>query len=105
MAVALGDAGIAIDFRDLAARPQYRVIGAEPHRAAKVAAGFANLELIALHPFGHGADDGLHRGTEFSRTRIGDAAEAARRLDAGHLHAETDAEIRYLAGAREGRRL
>ena len=33
-----------------------------------------------------------------------DAAQIARRLDAGHLHAEADAEIGNVAGAREGRR-
>src|SRR5262245_8970227 len=96
MAVALGDARIAIGLRDLAARLQFRVIGAEPHRAAEVAAGFADLEFIALHPFGHGADHGLRRIAELSRARIGDAAETPRRLDTGHLHAETDAEIWHL---------
>ena len=33
--------------------------------------------------------------------RLGDAGEVARALDAGHLHAEADAEIRHLALARE----
>src|SRR5690606_28795601 len=55
------------------------------------------------HPLRHEADDRLLRLAELGRTRMLDA-DGARGLDAGHLHAETDAEIGHLMNAREGGR-
>ena len=59
MAVALGDVEAAVNLGDARTFPQSRRIGAEPHRAAKVAARAPLLELIATQPFGQQADDGL----------------------------------------------
>src|SRR5690606_22702452 len=74
---------------------------AEPHGAAEVAGRPALLEHVALEPFGHQADDRLLRLAELGRGRVLDAGERAGRLDAGHLHAEADAEVRHLALAGE----
>ena len=65
----------------------------------------ALLQLVALQPFGHQADDRLLRRAELGRVGILDAAQVARRFDHGHLHAEADAEIRHVAFARELRGL
>ena len=81
-----------------------RLIGAEPHGAAEIAAGGALLELVAAQPFGQQADDRLRRRAELGRVGVLDAGEGARRLDDGHLHAEADAEIRHLALAGEAGR-
>src|SRR5262245_20461400 len=101
MAVALGNLGCAVDASDTAAALYDRGVGAEPHGAAEVAAGLPLLQLVALEPFGHQADHRLRRGAEFRRVRLSDAAEIARSLDHGHLHAETDAEVGHFALARE----
>ena len=66
--------------------------------------GLALLQLVALQPFGHQADDRLAGRAELGRARVLDAGEVARRLDHRHLHAEADAEIRHVALARELRR-
>src|SRR5208282_3853684 len=101
MAVALGNLPRVIDLGNARAARKHGRIGAKPHGAAEVAGDAAFLQLVAFHPFGHQADDGLARCAEFGRVRLLDAAEVPRRLDDGHLHAETDAEIRYLALAGE----
>src|SRR5882672_9386045 len=63
VAVALGNLTRAVvDGGDLAAALEYRRIGAEPHGAAEVAVDAAPLQLVALHPFGHQADDWVGRG-------------------------------------------
>src|SRR5262245_28459440 len=106
VAVALGNLGGAIiDLVRAAAPLQQRRIGPEPHGAAEFAVDAAPLELVALHPLGHQADHRFRRGAELSRICFLDAAEIARRLYHGHLHPETDPEIRDLALARELRRL
>ncbi len=56
----LGDAAVAA---------QVRRVGAETHGAAEIAAVAALLELVALHPLGHQADDGLVRLAELGRAR------------------------------------
>src|SRR5687767_9823452 len=101
MAVPLGDRGLAIDVGDRAARLQDRLVGAEAHGAAEIAAGGAFLELVAAHPFGHQADHRLRAGTELRRAGVLHADQIAGRLDHRHLHPETDAEVRDLALARE----
>ena len=106
VAVALADRGRAVDL----ARPALpgcstRLVGAEPHRAAEIAAGLARLQLVAAHPFGHQADHRLRARAELGRAGALHAGQIARRLDHRHLHAEADAEKRHLALAREARRL
>src|SRR5262245_33054688 len=106
MAMALGNLGGAIvDLARAAATLKQRRISPEPHGAAEFAVDAAPLELVALHPLGHQADHRFRRGAELGRVCFLDAAEIARRLDHGHLHPETDPEIRDLALARELRRL
>jgi hypothetical protein len=103
VAVALGDRRGAIDFGDVAAGRQFRLVGADPHGAAEIAAALAHLEFVAAHPFGHQPDHRLGRLAELGGAGVRDAGEVPRRLDAGHLHAEADAEIRHVAGARKAR--
>src|SRR5262245_64572791 len=103
MPVAFRDAGRAIDLGDLAAFGEHRVIGAEPHGAAEIAVRLPLLQLLALHPFGHEADHGLLRRAELRRACPFDASLAGG-VDHGHLHAEADAEIRYVANPRVARR-
>src|SRR5881394_2001036 len=104
MTVALGDQRAAVDLRDLAALGQLSRIGPEPHGAAEVAVELALLQLVAAHPLGHEADDGLLARPELGGAGLGDADEIARRLDHRHLHAEADAEVGHLARAREAGR-
>src|SRR5215472_7565983 len=104
MAMALADLRRTIDRGHLAARLQHRLIGAEAHRAAEIAARLALLELVATHPFGHEADDGIAARTELGAARLLEPRQIARRLDHRHLHAEADAEIGHLALAGEARR-
>src|SRR5262249_39261820 len=101
VAVTLGDLRAAIDAGDAAATLEHCRIRAEPPGAAEVAADAALLQFVALEPFGHQADDRLRRRSELGRVRLGNAAQIARGLDHCHLHAEADAEIRYVALARE----
>src|SRR6266851_6595546 len=104
VAVALRDFARPIDVGDAGAALEQRRIGAEPHGAAEIAIPRASLQLVALEPLGHQADHRLARRAELARVRLLDAAEIARRLDHGHLHAEADAEIWHRALARELRR-
>src|SRR5208283_4075626 len=105
MAMALRNIEPAVNLSDARSFPQPRRIGAEPHRAAHVAARAPLLELIAAQPFREQADDRLGARPEFRRVRAFDAGERARRLDHGHLHAEANAEVGHLALPREARRL
>src|SRR5262249_47243524 len=76
---------------------QDRRIGTKPHRAAHFAADPPFLQLVALHPFRHEADDRLVRGDKLSRVRSFDATKGPRRLNDSHLHSKADAEIRHTA--------
>ena len=76
----------------------------KPHRAAEIAARRALLQLVAAHPLRHHADHRLAGLAELRRARILDAGQIARGLDARHLHAEADAEIRHPPLPRELRR-
>ena len=105
MAVTLVDGRGAVDSRDARIGDQLRIIGAKPHRAAEIAARRAGFELALVHPLGHHADDRLIAGAELGGRCAFDAGEIARGLDAGHLHAEADAEIRHLAFTGEAGRL
>jgi len=104
MAVAFGNGRLAIDFTDPGAWRQHRLIGAQPHGAAQVLVGLADLHRVAAHPFGHQPDHRIIRRTELGGRRAGHAAEVAGRLDNGHLHAKADAEIGHgaLAGELDG---
>src|SRR5262249_10942036 len=75
-----------------------------PHRAAHITADAPFLQLVALHPFRHEADDWFARGDKFSRVRCLNPAKVPRRLNDSHLHAKADAEIRHAALARKTRR-
>src|SRR5262245_30194945 len=103
MTVALRDAGRAVDLGGLAALGEHRVISAEPHGAAEIAVRLPLLQFLALHPFGHEADDGLLGRAELRRARPFDAGLAGG-VDHRHLHAEADAEIRHAADSRVARR-
>ena len=76
-------------------------IGAQPHRAAEVAARRALLEAFRAHPFGDEADDRLRCRSELGGGRLGDAGRVPRAFDAGHLHAKADSEEGNLALAGE----
>src|SRR5262245_25896125 len=99
--MALGYFSRAVNLRHTAAACEYRIIGAKAHGAAKVAARAALLQLVALEPFRHQANDGLGRSTEFRRIRFFDAAQIACSFKYGHLHPETDAEVRHVPLAGE----
>src|SRR5471030_1468279 len=101
MAMALADHVLAVDLMHLGAGSQMCRISPEAHRAAQVAVGRALLDLIALYPFGHQADDAMIGGAELARRGGFDTQQIAGRLDHRHLHAEADAEERHLALARE----
>src|SRR5579863_3086792 len=102
MAVAFRDFGrAAIDRRDPTAAPQARGIGAKPHRSAEIAVLRSLFEFVAAQPFGHQTHDRFWRRTEFGGIGFRDADKIAGSLDHGHLHTETDAEIRHVALARE----
>ena len=92
MTVALADLVAAVDRANDAVAVELGRIGAEPHRTAKIAAGGALLQALLAHPFGDHADDRLGRFTELGRRGFADPGLVPRRLDAGHLHAEADAE-------------
>src|SRR5262245_64276092 len=98
----LRDPEVAIDLGDAASRLQHGLVGTEPHGAAEIAAGAALLELVAAHPLGHQADHRLGGRSELGGGCFFDPGEIAGRFDAGHLHAEADAEKRNLAGPGEG---
>src|SRR6266849_6627907 len=78
VAVALRDFARPIDVGDAGATLEQRWI------AAEIAIPRAFLQLVALEPFGHEADDRLARRAELARVRLLDAAQIARRLDHGH---------------------
>src|SRR5665648_913460 len=100
VAVALGNAGRAVDLGDLTALGEHGVVSAETHGAAKIAVLLAFLQFLAPHPFGHEADHRLLGGAELGGAGVLDAGKVAGDLDHSHLHAEADAEIRKLTHAR-----
>src|SRR5258705_8968507 len=105
MAVAFRNLGrAAIDFRHPAAALQLSRIRAKPHGAAEITGFRALLQLVAAQPFRHQADQRLLGRTELGGVRLLDADQIARGLDDRHLHAEADAEIRYVADTGELRR-
>src|SRR5690606_15698280 len=95
----LGDFRAPVDLSDLGAILQRSLVGAQTHRAAEIAGCTALFKHIALQPFGHEADYRLLGRAELGRRRVLDPGERASSFNAGHLHAETDAEIRHLAFA------
>ena len=99
VAVAFADLGAVIDRGGNAVACQPGFIGAESHRAAHVAAGFADLQTIGTHPFSDHADHGFIGRAEFGGAGAGHAGLVARRFDTGHLHAKADAEKRHFAFA------
>ena len=100
VAVAFADRGLAIDRRDMAVAIQPRFIGAQPHRAAQIAAFGAGFQAFGGHPFGDNAHNRLIHRAEFGRASRCDPGGVARAFDAGHLHAEANSEKRHapLAG-------
>src|SRR5207302_11279801 len=79
--------------------------GPKAHRAAEIAIGLALFQFVAAHPLGHQTDDRVLARAELGRAGARQPRQMPRRLDDRHLHAETDAEIRDIALARETRRL
>ena len=104
MAVALGDFRLAVDLGHPAAARELSFVGAEPHGAAKVAIRRALFQRVAFEPLRHKTDHRLRRWRELGRIRFRDSAKISYRLDHGHLHAETNSEIRHMPLAREPRR-
>ena len=104
VAVAFRDQlGPAIDARGVAIGAELGRIGTQTHGAAQISARLALLDAFLAHPFG---DDPHHRRiglAELGRRGVG-KARRARSFDTGHLHAQTNAEERHIAGAREGDR-
>src|SRR5262245_9396835 len=101
VAVSLGYFGSAIDLRDPAAPGEHRVVSAQAHGPAEIAADTALLQLVALEPLGHQTNHGLGRAAELGGIGVLDAAEIARGFHHGHLHSETNSEIRHIALAGE----
>src|SRR5690606_6555636 len=90
----------AVDLRDMAVAGKLRLVGAEPHGAAEIALGRTLLQPFLAHPFGDDADHRLVGRAELGRgSRLVPRRTGA--FDAGHLHAQADAEERHLAFARE----
>src|SRR5216684_2611984 len=106
VAMALADLRrAAVDLADAAAAREHRLVGAEPHGAAEIAAGLTLLQHVAAHPLGHEPDHRVLARPELGRARALEPGEVARRLDHRHLHAEADAEIGHEPLARETRGL
>src|SRR3989337_2723937 len=84
VAVTLGDVGRAVDLGDIAALGEHGLVGAEPHRAAEIAVRLAQLQLVALHPFGHQSNHRLAGRAELGRTRPPDPC-LTRAVDPRHL--------------------
>src|SRR3569623_612659 len=80
-------------------------IGAEPHGPAEVTLHGPFDLFVALGPFVHEPDDRVLGRPELGRTRSLDAGLVPRRFDAGHLHAEADAEVRDIFDACKACRL
>ncbi len=93
MPVALRDSARPVDGGDVAVGAEHGFIGAQAHGAAEIALGVAALlEAFGAHPFGDQADHGLLRLAEFGAARAFEPGGVPRRLDAGHLHAQANAE-------------
>src|SRR5579875_433776 len=102
VAVTLADLRrIVIEPADQRVLAEHRGIGAEPHRAAEIAAFGAALDLVAPRPFGEQPHHRRGARAEFRARRLGQPREIARAFDHRHLHPEADAEERHLALARE----
>ena len=101
VAMAFADLGVAVDGGDFALRIERRLVGAEAHGAAQVAGLAALLQLVALQPFGHQADNWVFGLPELGGACALETSLIARRFNAGHLHAEADAEERRIVLARE----
>src|ERR1700692_855675 len=105
MAMALRNlGGAAIDVGHPATALEHRRVGAKTHGAAEITGLRSLLQFIAAQPFRHQADQGFRRRAELGGIGLLDADQIARGLDRRHLHAEADAEIGYVALARELRR-
>ena len=105
VAVPLADPVGTVNRGDAAFRVEHRVIGPEAHRAAEIAIGLTLFQFVAAHPLGHQTDDRVLARAELGRAGARQPRQMPRRLDDRHLHAETDAEIRDVALARETCRL
>ena len=76
-------------------------IGTKAHGAAKIAVCRALLKPFGAHPFRDQANDRFRGCAEFGGRCVRDPGEVSRRLHAGHLHPEADAEIGNAALAGE----
>src|SRR4030066_440934 len=84
------------------ARLQVAGVATETHGAAQITLGIAHLDLaFGGLPFGDQRNYRV-RGAraELGAVRVLETGDVAREFDHRHLHAETDAEIRNLIGAR-----
>src|SRR6476646_6788617 len=101
MTMAFGNFGRPIYLRYAAAAREHCIVGAKPHGAAEIAARAPLLQLVALEPLRHQADDRFGCRAELCRVGILDAAKIACSLEHRHLHYEANAEIRHVALAGE----
>src|ERR1700730_11749534 len=104
MAMPLADLGRAVNLRYPALRREHRLIGADPHRPAKIPVQFPSLQRIAPDPLGHQPDYRMFASTEFRGASPPETREMPRCFDDRHVHAKADTEIRHppLAGKAGG---
>lgn len=101
VAMTLRNAGRSIDFSNLGTGLERSRIGTKAHRTAQIAFGVAHFLAVAFRPFGHQADNRFLRRAKLGGIGFGNPGEIARRFQNRHLHAETNSEIRDLAGSGE----
>src|SRR5689334_3448432 len=80
MPMPLTDEVLAVDRADDAVAVELRRIGAEPHRAAEVAAGGSLLKAPLTHPLGDHSDHRLRSLSELGRRSLRDPCLVPRRL-------------------------
>src|SRR4029078_3200541 len=93
MTMAFGNFGRPIYLRYAAAAREHCIVGAKPHGTAEIAARAPLLQLVALEPLPHQADDRVGCRAEFCRVGIIDAAQIAFSHEHRHLYSEANAEI------------
>src|SRR6185503_1360972 len=70
MTMPFGNFSHPINLRYTAATREHRIVSAEPHGAAEIAARAPLLQLVTFKPFRHQADDRLGRCTELGRVGV-----------------------------------
>src|SRR3546814_8666706 len=97
MAVSLADVLSVIGRSDDAIPSQCGGRSAKAHGAAQSAARFAFLQPFFTHPFRDEAHNRFVRRAKFGGGCLRKSGHIARTLDAGHLHAKTNAKEGHIA--------